>query len=896
MSPRLRKVSLRSPRTAGVGLVTALVAGTLALAFGTGYVANKAVFTGSSAWLSQGKDVALVSASGGAPQQRLEGAPEGVVVQDADGSFHIEAGDGAGATGAGTKVSHYGADGSTQLAGEIQAGPGATVVTGGDAAWVVDPDAETVSPIEPGSYRSKGAPVKVPGLIGRAMTTDGDLWVLTRDGDVARVDGRSLVDREHLDLRSPAKATLAVVGDRPVVVDPTAGRILVVGGRTEAVADLRGARALVATTQPGSTFVLAAVKADRRTIVALDLDGGRPTTPPLRRPDRHPLPAAGGVYVPTVAGERQQLLHLTLPDLTDLDPVRLPATTADTAGAKDGSLGFEAFLVGTRLWANDPASTQAVTVGDDGDAATVNKTNPRSSDVRGDQADREKREAEAKKKADEERAATQLPNLPTTPGPGPGSTAGAGGTTPSPTGTGTGAAPTFGGGGGGATPTTTPPPAVPKKVTVPDLVGQDQADACDQLANLQLACDFDPVEDKDATENEVSKQSPRGGTEVTAGSKVTITYAVWGSVTIPDDLGTMTSEQAAQALGALGLVPAPTDRTDARPNDPIDQVVEATVDPAPGSKVKVNSTVAYEFFSAYTPLPYDPSPVIGQPAGADPCQYFRDQQFANCQAVTDVVAPNRAQADTVASVDPGTGPTQDPTVAITVHVYGDVTQAPAPAFTSCTDAVNWANANGIVLGGCDEPADGPYGPIGAVTQQDPPANSTPVGGGDVIHLHRYTPAAVATTDWVRSSSNGAAHLFKAAGAAAPEATDWAAGAGVNFLAGPEGGAAAPLTCYVSRSYGSTGLGRYLCNLSGGVPGFQGGWSAVDTGAPLYAYGADPGGAKPLTSCELRRTNNSTGAVTFLAQYWGGGTCAVADPGPAGSTDAWVANGTIWVLP
>jgi hypothetical protein len=150
-------------------------------------------------------------------------------------------------------------------------------------------------------------------------------------------------------------------------------------------------------------------------------------------------------------------------------------------------------------------------------------------------------------------------------------------------------------------------------------------------------------------------------------------------------------------------------------------------------------------------------------------------------------------------------------------------------------------------------------------------------------------------------------MFKAAGAPPPPdpvdyPNDWQGTVNYNFLA-PGTANAGLMTCW-STPYGSTGKLRYQCNLTGGPPGgYATTWTQVDTGGAFHAWAADPGGATALTSCELTRTRdggapNPDGTVgpKFLAQYWGGGTCSVAEPGPVGYTDTWVATSTIFILP
>ena len=118
-------------------------------------------------------------------------------------------------------------------------------------------------------------------------------------------------------------------------------------------------------------------------------------------------------------------------------------------------------------------------------------------------------------------------------------------------------------------------------VTVPDVVGQDEAVARSQLEDLHLIVDVN-TKDSDEPEGTVIGQSPGPGSQLERDERVTIVVSTGaGSVIVPDVVGQ--SEEAARArLGGVGLsVDLIEQETEDRGDD--GRVLEQA--PAPGSRV-----------------------------------------------------------------------------------------------------------------------------------------------------------------------------------------------------------------------------------------------------------------------------------------------------------------------
>ncbi|MEV7974185.1 Stk1 family PASTA domain-containing Ser/Thr kinase [Cellulomonas sp. NPDC089187] len=124
-------------------------------------------------------------------------------------------------------------------------------------------------------------------------------------------------------------------------------------------------------------------------------------------------------------------------------------------------------------------------------------------------------------------------------------------------------------------------------VQLPDLTGQAEADASATLNGLKLTAVIRNEESSDAAPGTVLRQDRQAG-PVPQGTTVTLTIAsAPTTVTIPDSIVGMNSEQATSALQDLGL----TVRTEGAQSETVPEGNVMSVNPPAGSSVKIGSTV-----------------------------------------------------------------------------------------------------------------------------------------------------------------------------------------------------------------------------------------------------------------------------------------------------------------
>ncbi|MFB9955442.1 Stk1 family PASTA domain-containing Ser/Thr kinase [Cellulomonas denverensis] len=125
------------------------------------------------------------------------------------------------------------------------------------------------------------------------------------------------------------------------------------------------------------------------------------------------------------------------------------------------------------------------------------------------------------------------------------------------------------------------------QVDLPNLVGQAQADAQATLSGLKLSAVIQTQETADAEPGTVINQDRAAG-PVPQGSTITLTVAAAPTtVTIPDGIVGMSSEEATSALQDLGL----TVRTDGAQSETVPEGDVMSVQPSAGSSVPIGSTV-----------------------------------------------------------------------------------------------------------------------------------------------------------------------------------------------------------------------------------------------------------------------------------------------------------------
>ncbi|MEN8114290.1 MAG: PASTA domain-containing protein, partial [Actinomycetota bacterium] len=219
--------------------------------------------------------------------------------------------------------------------------------------------------------------------------------------------------------------------------------------------------------------------------------------------------------------------------------------------------------------------------------------------------------------------------------------------------------------------------AAPEPVTVPDVVGQTEADANAAIAGAGLAPVTVEAPDDTVPAGSVISQDPAGGTLAEPGAEVTITVSTGpATVAVPDVVG-QTEADANTAVAGAGLTAVKTEA----PDDSVPAGSVAAQSPAAGTLVDPGTdvTIAVSTGPAMIPVP----DVVGQ-----------TETDANAAIAGAGLAPARVAAadDTVPegnviAQSPTAGTLIDPgaTVTITVSTGPDVpATAPVPDVTGKT--------------------------------------------------------------------------------------------------------------------------------------------------------------------------------------------------------------------
>lgn len=109
-------------------------------------------------------------------------------------------------------------------------------------------------------------------------------------------------------------------------------------------------------------------------------------------------------------------------------------------------------------------------------------------------------------------------------------------------------------------PEQTPPEQIaPQKQSVPNVVGQPRASACQAIASAGLRCVPTPLDGLGSPANQITAQNPGSGTQLDAGASVQVDYYADAGVTVPDvsTEHVLTQAAACQALTDANLVCAP---------------------------------------------------------------------------------------------------------------------------------------------------------------------------------------------------------------------------------------------------------------------------------------------------------------------------------------------------
>jgi beta-lactam-binding protein with PASTA domain len=627
-----------APRRLG-GCVTAgvMIVAAVAVAFGTGFTASRTLLADGGAWLSNERTVSHVNSGTGRHDATIEedlvDAPgDQEVVTSTSGTAVVDRGDGTVTTLDTTTM-------TTEATVSLPEGAVGFVVAGRFGYLVGE---RVVQPVDPVTLRHEKPAIEVGQVGGAVATAEGTLVVLDIEAGTAIevVDGVGELPVEVSENPSPDRLALTAVGGRPVVVDTRAGTVrrLRAGGAAEEPIRVEGLAGLaigdVAVADPhadGSTVWL--VRRSDGRLLGVDLDSGHVRSGQLDRRGgslQAPVVLEGLVYVPS--GDSH--------DVTVVDGTSDQLHQIDRHEPDGSSSRLEVFAHDGRVWINDPAAPQALVVEPDGHhARVVDKGTGR--DVDDDPGDEG------------------------SPGPGAGAPGAA--PQPGPAGDPAGGLPSP---SGPSLPGPAPSPAPLVQMDVPQVVGLDRDEACDQIEAAQLVCDDRPVPDApdDAEQDEVVGQDPSGGRAPVL-SPVVVEYYSPDPVEAPELAGQRVTlggrpedGPACQAVAEVGLGCAP-ETVDAVQGQPADEVLPRSQRPDVGTEQEPGEDVTFE----YSPTALVPSLTALTPEQA--CdQVTALNLYCAVEYVTVGATPGQVTGQTPA---PGTAVPADSPVArsqVTVQV------------------------------------------------------------------------------------------------------------------------------------------------------------------------------------------------------------------------------------
>jgi hypothetical protein len=358
---RSKYAALALPLLSAVGLV----------AFGTGYRASTAMQNDGSAWLVKGRTVAHVNgetrrADADVAKDLATGKQGLEVVQTRSGDVFVVNDD----TGEVTRI-----DTGTmtpaqkrQESGKDESGKDKVdVLSTGESTYLIDRQHSKVQEVDPKTLMTERT-VDVPGRIDDAAVDDaGNCWVL--DGKRGRL--QRIVDGQgagEVAVGSGRGMRLTLVGGHPVVVEPTSGQVVRVDGNHAVPAahlpvSLGRQVEVNAPTAAGSTAWLAV--RSRGELVSVDVDTGRWRPLSLNVTEGAdlgpPVAAFGRVYVPDYTD--RLVLVVDASSMKRLQDVEVPGHSPQ----------FQLFLRNGKVWANDPYDQKGRVIGSDGRAAPIDK-------------------------------------------------------------------------------------------------------------------------------------------------------------------------------------------------------------------------------------------------------------------------------------------------------------------------------------------------------------------------------------------------------------------------------------------------------------------------------------------------------------------------------------------
>jgi len=525
---------------AGLALV-----GIFTLSLGTGYQASKPLLTDGSAWLTKGRTLAQVNSATGRTEATVE--PDLARQRAEDGSLAFETA--VMPDGTLVVVNPETNEVSTVDPGTMQAStsppmagePGEIgVQAAGDQLYLVDAAMGQVQLIDPVTRRPRGeGPVAVEKLAGTVVDGSNALWVLDGANRTLRRVRKGVADAP-VQLPAPGgRLRLTSVGGNPVVIDAgrqTAQRLVASTGILQDPIALDGARPdrdLVANQPgaPGSTVWLVVPRTGA--LVGVDLNTRRSFSVTGIGPE------GGSFEPPVVNGNRVFVAEASHHVVKVVDAGS--HTVVDTFTVPGQSRRLEVFAQDGEVWLNDPLAREATIVGADGRRRRVDKGTGN-----GIKEDQPQPTPQAEPETRPQPVADPGPQIDQAPSPRRGRPQAAGPNRPTPR----------------PSPTPPPPdpvtppaprPVAPARVSVPEVKGLAQAQACARLQAAQLSCSPSPapVHSASVEPGVVLSQDPVGGSTQDQGAAVRVVVNPPAPVDTRPEVPSVTGKSQADACQAV---------------------------------------------------------------------------------------------------------------------------------------------------------------------------------------------------------------------------------------------------------------------------------------------------------------------------------------------------------
>ncbi|HEU5160080.1 MAG TPA: PASTA domain-containing protein [Streptosporangiaceae bacterium] len=552
-----------------VALGLVLVAGAVAVAFGTGYRASNALLDGASAYVQKDHTIVRVNAESRETDaevaKKLAGRDERLaVVQVRPGVVYVV----NTVTGAVWRLPTDTLKPEPVRGGERQTVPNPPqTVYGGGRTYLFDKMRGTLTLLEDSSGRGR-QDIKLPEPPTQVVVDgSGVAWALSQQvGDLYGVADGSVVARHHVaGPWEPALLTLA--GNRPIVYRPERG-VATMFDRSRQVRAIelpkeRTWRGVYVAAPGADSRVLVVASQASGELTAVDFTAGTDGGTGRTRRTRLAAPAAHQFGAAVVSRGR-----IYVPDYTNRRVVVLESRTLRRVRSVvvHGGTQFELFERDGRVWVNDPYDDRTLSFDRDGRPVTIDKTEGGLGEPGRSNTPRPAPNPPSPPPTRE----SVPPHLPPRP---PSEPAPSSAVAPEPT---------------------------PATTRVPNLVGKtvDEAHRALRAARLRWRDEIGGVVRTGADVGRVVRQTPRGAARAPVGGVVTIWRpepSQGSPIEVPNLIG-LTADQACQTLQAITLGCAGT----AVPHPTATGV--HSQNPGAGVRVSSGTTVGY-LYQDFAPQP-----------------------------------------------------------------------------------------------------------------------------------------------------------------------------------------------------------------------------------------------------------------------------------------------------